>query len=55
MGVNDAEATANEKAEEERKAALHLNGPAIGGPEVEQDNIDDLLAMDQDSIDALFD
>lgn len=55
MGVNDAEATANEKAEEERKAKLHLNGPAIGGPEVGQDNVDDLLAMDQDAIDALFD
>ena len=55
MGVNDAEATASEKAEEERKAKLHLNGPAIGGPEVDQSNIDDLLAMDQDAIDALFD
>jgi len=55
MGVNDAEATANEKAEEDRKAKLHLNGPAIGGPETDQGNVDDLLAMDQDAIDALFD
>jgi len=55
MGVHDAEATDSEKAEEERRENLHLNGPAIAGPEVGQDDIDALLAMDQDSIDALFD
>jgi len=55
MGVSDAEATESEKEEQARKDALHLNGPAIGGPEVGQDDIDDLLAMDQDAIDALFD
>ncbi len=55
MGVHDAEASAEEKAEEERREKLHLNGPAVGGPETDQDSVDDLMAMDQDSIDALFD
>ena len=45
----------NHDHQEERKAKLHLNGPAIGGPETDQTNVDDLLAMDQDAIDALFD
>ena len=55
MGVLDAEATETEKAEEERRKKLHLNGPAMGGPETDQTSVDDLMALDQDSIDALFD
>jgi chemotaxis protein CheZ len=55
MGVNDADATEHEIEEAKRREQLHLNGPAIGGPEVAQDDIDALLAMDQDAIDSLFD
>ena len=55
MGVNDADATEQEIEEAKRREQLHLNGPAIGGPEVAQDDIDALLAMDQDAIDSLFD
>lgn len=57
MGVHDAEADEDEVAEAERKKKLHLNGPAIGGPEVQQDAVDELIAsdLDQNAIDALFD
>ncbi len=55
MGVLDAEMTAEERAEAERRDKLHLNGPAKGGPETDQNAVDDLMGMDQDSIDALFD
>lgn len=55
MGVHDAEADEEEIAEAERKKKLHLNGPAIGGPEVRQDGVDELIALDQDAIDSLFD
>lgn len=57
MGVHDAEADEEELAETERKKKLHLNGPAIGGPEVGQDAVDELIAsdLDQNAIDALFD
>ena len=60
MGVEDAEVQMTE--EEKRKKDLLLNGPAIGGPEVAQDDIDAMFAgensgsaMDQDALDALFD
>ncbi|MGY6662755.1 MAG: protein phosphatase CheZ [Glycocaulis sp.] len=57
MGVHDAEADEDEVAEAERKKKLHLNGPALGGPEVKQDAIDEMIAsdLDQDAIDSLFD
>ncbi|AZU03492.1 chemotaxis protein [Glycocaulis alkaliphilus] len=55
MGVHDAEADEDEIAEAERKKKLHLNGPAIGGPEVKQDAVDEMIALDQDAIDSLFD
>lgn len=55
MGVHDADADEDEIAEAERKKKLHLNGPAIGGPEVRQDGVDELFALDQDAIDSLFD
>ena len=55
MGVHDADATEEERAEAERQNRLHLNGPAQGGPETKQDDVDSLMAMDQDSIDSLFD
>lgn len=57
MGVQDAEADEEELAETERKKKLHLNGPALGGPEVGQDAVDELIAsdLDQNAIDALFD
>lgn len=57
MGVHDADADEDEIAEAERKKKLHLNGPAIGGPEVKQDAIDEMIAsdLDQNAIDALFD
>jgi chemotaxis protein CheZ len=58
MGVEDAEAP--ESSEDRRKRELLLNGPALGGPEVKQDEIDDMFgadspAMDQAALDALFD
>jgi chemotaxis protein CheZ len=55
MGVHDAEATEEERTEAERQSRLHLNGPAKGGPETKQDDVDSLMAMDQDAIDSLFD
>lgn len=55
MGVHDAEADEDEVAEADRKKKLHLNGPAIGGPEVRQDDVDELIALDQNAIDSLFD
>lgn len=55
MGVHDAEATEDERAETDRRQKLHLNGPAMGGPETGQDDVDALMGMDQDAIDALFD
>jgi len=55
MGVHDADATEEERAEAERREKLHLNGPALGGPETNQSSIDELMDLDQDSIDALFD
>jgi chemotaxis protein CheZ len=57
MGVDDAEAEETEK--DKRKKELLLNGPALNGPEVQQDAIDALFGDDakvgQDAIDALFD
>lgn len=60
MGVEDAEVQMTE--EEKRKKDLLLNGPALNGPEVAQDDIDAMFAgegggsaMDQDALDALFD
>ena len=55
MGVNDADMSEEERAEAERRRTLHLNGPAQGGPETKQDEIDDLMSLDQDAIDSLFD
>jgi len=57
MGVADAEADETETSEEERRKKLHLHGPAIGGPEKKQDEVDDILEsdLDQNAIDALFD
>ncbi|MGY6628260.1 MAG: protein phosphatase CheZ [Oceanicaulis sp.] len=55
MGVHDAEASEEERAEAERRSQLHLNGPAMGGPETGQDDVDALMGMDQNAIDALFD
>lgn len=61
MGVEDAAVEMTE--EEKRKKDLLLNGPAIGGPEVAQNDIDAMFGnegggegpMDQDALDALFD
>jgi len=55
MGVLDAEMSEEERAEAERRQKLHLNGPAQGGPETQQSEVDDLMSMDQDAIDSLFD
>jgi len=55
MGVCDAEATESERADSERRSKLHLNGPALGGPETDQNKIDELIGLDQNAIDALFD
>jgi chemotaxis protein CheZ len=56
MGVQDAALEEDERAV--RKKALLLNGPALGGPEVRQDEIDGMFsgaaAASQDEIDALF-
>lgn len=57
MGVKDAAPEEDERAA--RKKALLLNGPALGGPEVRQDEIDGMFsgeggAASQDEIDALF-
>lgn len=58
MGVEDA--AIEMTPEEKRQKELLLNGPALNGPEVAQDDIDamfggDNVAMDQDALDALFD
>lgn len=59
MGVEDAEVQVTE--EEKRKKDLLLNGPALNGPEVQQDTIDALFdndnngPLDQSALDALFD
>jgi chemotaxis protein CheZ len=55
MGVSDGEMTDAEKAEENRRAEVLTNGPALGGPETDQSSVDDIMGMDQDAIDALFD
>ncbi|GGE40391.1 hypothetical protein GCM10011367_13570 [Marinicauda pacifica] len=55
MGVHDADADEDEKSEAERKRELHLNGPAIGGPEKKQNEVDNIMDLGQDDIDALFD
>ena len=58
MGVEDAEL--EETLEDIRKRENLLNGPALNGPEVAQDDIDALFgtegaSMDQSDLDALFD
>jgi chemotaxis protein CheZ len=58
MGVEDA--AVEMTPEEKRQKDLLLNGPALNGPEVAQDDIDALFGgddvqMDQDALDALFD
>jgi chemotaxis protein CheZ len=58
MGVEDAEL--EETLEDIRKRENLLNGPALNGPEVAQDDIDALFgtegaSMDQKDLDALFD
>ena len=63
MGVHDADGfeTEEEKAEKARAEKNLLNGPALGGPETSQDEIDAMFGgesdgeVDQDAIDALFD
>lgn len=58
LGVKDAER--EETDDEKRNRELLLNGPAMNGPEVAQDDIDAMFAgeseddVDQDAIDALF-
>ncbi len=57
LGVQDNKT--EETAEEERQRRLLLNGPALGGPETKQDDIDAMFAnsnepANQDDIDALF-
>lgn len=57
MGVDEDEVEIT--PEEQRRRDLLLNGPAIGGPETAQDDIDAMFASDdgpagQDDIDALF-
>ena len=56
MGVDEDEVEIT--PEEQRRRDLLLNGPAIGGPETAQDDIDAMFAegpAGQDDIDALFD
>ncbi len=58
LGVQDN--AREETAEEKRDREQLLNGPAINGPEVAQDDIDALFGdagddVNQDDIDALFD
>jgi len=65
MGVADADLTEEERAEQERRKAVLTHGPAMGGPETAQDDIDALFDgeadesefadLAQDDIDALFD
>jgi chemotaxis regulatin CheY-phosphate phosphatase CheZ len=52
LGVDDGGPT-EMTAEEKRRAALLLNGPAIGGPETKQDDIDALFDGGFDSFDAV--
>ncbi len=55
MGVDEDEPEVD--AAEQRRRDLLLNGPAIGGPETAQDDIDAMFAegpAGQDDIDALF-
>tara|TARA_B100000678_G_scaffold14471_1_gene11454 strand:+ start:27138 stop:27875 length:738 start_codon:yes stop_codon:yes gene_type:complete len=58
MGVDEGEVELS--PEEKRRQDLLLNGPAIGGPETAQDDIDAMFASEgddkagQDDIDALF-
>ncbi|ESQ85843.1 hypothetical protein AEAC466_01305 [Asticcacaulis sp. AC466] len=65
IGLDDA-SPPELTAEEKRQRDLLLNGPAIGGPETQQADIDNLFSSDvtaadadkqnsQDDIDALFD
>lgn len=59
MGVDDAEVQMTDA--EKRKKDLLLNGPALNGPEVAQDDIDAMFggdsggSMDQSALDSLFD
>jgi chemotaxis protein CheZ len=58
MGVEDA--ALEETIEDKRKRENLLNGPALNGPEVAQDDIDAMFStegasMDQNDLDALFD
>lgn len=59
MGVDDAEAPLTE--EQKRKKDLLLNGPALNGPEVKQEEIDAMFGgrdeevLNQADLDALFD
>jgi len=62
MGVREDLAPSEETDEEKRAREQLLNGPAIGGPETSQDDIDAMFAdaggdsaLDQGSIDSLFD
>ena len=61
MGVMDADATDDERHHKTRQDDQLLNGPAIGGPETSQDDIDAMFAdapasdLDQGDIDSLFD
>ena len=56
MGVQETEVELTD--EEKRRQDLLLNGPAIGGPETAQDDIDAMFAegndAGQDDIDAMF-
>lgn len=65
MGVRDADHAPHEETAQEKRAREQLlNGPAMGGPETSQDDIDAMFAtmdappvndLDQNSIDSLFD
>lgn len=62
MGVREDLSPNEETNEEKRNREQLLNGPAIGGPETSQDDIDAMFAeagdapdLDQNSIDNLFD
>lgn len=59
MGIEDHESPEEPLSDEEkRRRDLLLNGPAIGGPETSQDDIDKMFDegndVSQDDIDALF-
>ena len=53
--LGDHALSADERAETDRRRSLHLHGPALGGPETGQGDVDALMALDQSAIDALFD